>query len=343
MALLWIEGFEGFGIPTGVAPSPTGIVSHKYPSTIQESQMRIRDGRYGYAIEMNSFMSEYIRSPNLTTDNTLIIGCAIKVSSFPVSNSRIFSFFDNVTEGVNLRVNVNGTLAIYRGASTLLGTSVNSIDLGTWYYIELKVVTHNSTGTVDLHVNESSWLSLSDQDTQEGSNAYHTAFRIGKVYPMTGTYYDDLYLLDSTGSINNDFLGNRVVQAIRPNAAGDSSQWTPSAGNNYETVDEVESDEDTTYVETSTTTDKDLYNYGPVTGLVSIDGIQIMTEVRVTSGSMDFHTVIKSGSTEDDGSADTISSTDYATSQRIEELNPDTLAKWTTSEIDDAQFGVKAI
>ena len=53
MALLWIEGFEGFGTTTGAAPKPAGAMGRKYPFIAQEGSMDIETGRDGgYCIEL---------------------------------------------------------------------------------------------------------------------------------------------------------------------------------------------------------------------------------------------------------------------------------------------------
>jgi len=343
MALLWIEGFEGFGTTPNATPAPTAIIARKYPIINRESEMKIQNGRYGLCLAIYYAIGaeDYIQSPNLTTDSTLIFGAAIKILSTPtVLPSKLISLYDGVLLAVNIRVNTDGTLAAYRG-DTLLGTSSLGLSTNTWYYLELKVVTHQSAGTVDLVVNMNNWLSLSGIDTQAGSNAYASAFRLGPVFVTT--QFDDIYLLDGSGTINNDFLGNRKVEAIRPTAAGSSTDWTPDSGDSYARVNEVEVDDDSSYVETATTTDKDLYAYENLDNMNEVNGIQIMSEVRVTAGSMDLHNVIKSSTTEDDGTGDTVLSTDYVTSVRTEELNPHTAVAWTPAEVDAAEFGIKAI
>jgi hypothetical protein len=135
------------------------------------------------------------------------------------------------------------------------------------------------------------------------------------------------------------------VLATDPNGAGDDSDWTPSAGSNYENVDDgALLDEDTTYNETSTDAHQDLYTYEdlPAT-VVTIDGIQITNEARIAAGNMNLSTVVKTGTTTDVGDPDAISSEDYVTTTaRILEEDPDTLAAWTPSGVNGAQFGVRA-
>lgn len=342
MALLWIEGFEGFGDTAGLAPQPTGIMSRKYPSINREVWFDIETGRNGWCVEIVG-SADYFQTPFLTTNATLVCGVAFQLpTALPTTYpSNIVAFYEDANSGINIRVNTSGTIAAYRG-NTLLGTSTNSLGSNQWYYIELKVLCNNSTGTVEVKVDEASWLSLTSQDTQPGSNAWHNAVRIGTVNATSR--FDDIYILDGSGSANNDFLGNRKVTAIDADGAGDDTDWTPSAGSNYQNVDDGdEVDEDTTYNETSTDGDQDLYTYENLPGVTaSVDGVQITSEARVTAGSMDLSNVIKTGTTVSPGTADTITSTSYVTLTRIEEKDPDTAAAWTPSGVNGAQFGIKA-
>jgi hypothetical protein len=342
MALLWIEGFEGFGTSTGVPPQPTGIVDRKYPLTNRVTFMDVETGRFGYSLETVE-VNGYVQTPNLTTDDTLICGIAVYLSALPGSISRLYSFYDGSTDGVNIRVKSDGTIAAYLGAGTLLGTSTLQLTATSWYFIELKVLADNSAGTVDVIVNGANWLSLTSQDTQV-TNPYHTAVRLGLNDGAVFTRYDDMYVLDSTGSKNKDVLGNRRVDALLPDGAGDDTNWTPSAGSNYQNVDDgALLDEDTTYNETSTDAHDDLYSYDDLPGDAStVDGLMIVTDVRVTTGSMDLSQNIKTGSTEYPGTPDTVVSTSYVTLTRLEEDDPDTSVAWTVSGVNGAQFGIRA-
>jgi len=341
MALLWIEGFEGFGSSIGDAPSPGGIVERKYARVANEYLMDIEAGRSGdYCLEMNND-TVYIQTPHLTTDDTLVCGVAFKCSGLPTALRDFLFFYENTQVGMQLRLNTDGRIAVYNNNS-LLGTTTNQLLAATWYYLEFKVLTHDSAGEFELRINNTEWLSASGVDTQPGSNAYHTAVRFSAFYTKR-VYWDDVYILDSTGSANNDFLGNRSVVALDPSGAGDSTGWTPSAGSNYENVDDGGlTDEDTTYNEASSDVD-DLYGYGNLpAGASSVDGIQITTEVKVTAGTVDLSNLIKSDTTTSAGSPETITSTSYVTTTRVEEEDPHTSAAWVPADLDAAQFGIRA-
>jgi len=342
MALLWIEGFEGFGDTNGLAPQPTGIMSRKYPVIAREAFFDVETGRNGRCIEIVP-SADYFQTPFITNDDTLVCGIALNlIVGLPVSfPSNIIQFWEGANNGINIRVDTSGTISAYRG-TTLLGTSALGLGSATWYYIELKVLTDNSIGTVEVRVNGAVWLNLTSQDTQPGTNAWHDAVRIGQTNATTR--FDDMYVLDGSGSANNDFLGNRKVVAIDADGAGDSTNWTPSAGSNYQNIDDgEETDEDTTYNETSSDAIDDLYTYDDLPGVTaSVDGLQITAETRVTAGSMDLSNMIKTGTTTSAGSPETITSTAYVTTTRIAEQDPDTAAPWTPSGVNGAQFGIRA-
>jgi hypothetical protein len=340
MALLWIEGFEGFG--TSSTPSPTGIVSRKY-SVAAENAMTVQTGRTGgYALRMVNANCSF-KTSALTTDDTMIVGAGVRSSNIAsAANQPIIMMVDGVTAGMQVHINGDGTLTVKRG-TTVLGTSTNNMSSNTWYYIEFKVVCHNSTGSYELRVNDTNWLSATGIDTQIGSNAYHDVVKFTGSNFTSSIDFDDIYVCDSTGTRNNNFLGNVKVLAIRPDSAGDDTDWTPDAGANYAAVDEVVLDEDTTFVETSGSGDQDLYNYGSLAASGVIKGLQIVTETRVTDAtSFDLNAVIKSGTTEDAGSSETITSTSYVTHTRVAETDPDTSDTWQASAVNSCQFGIKA-
>ena len=340
MALLWIDGFEGYGSSVGGTPAPIGIVNEKYPVVSGEQNLDIETGRYGdYCMEITDYLY-YIQTPHLTTNSTLVVGVAFRTSAIAISTREFLWLYEGTNKGINLRINSDGTISVYLDA-VLIDTSVSQLSIDTWYYLELKVLTHNSAGTYEVRIDNADWISGTGVDTQPSGNSYHTAVRLGAIFGGAAQY-DDLYVLDGSGSENNDFLGNRQVVPLRPNGDGDTNDWTPSTGNNYENVDEVQRDDDTTYNETSTANDVDLYDYADSVGLATINGVMITTCVRVTTGSMDMKTLIKSGATTDESSPVTITQQTYQSKTYLSEQDPNTAAAWTPTNLNAAQFGIEA-
>ena len=339
MALLWIDGFEGYGTSNGSAPSPTGVVSRRYIAS-GESSMDIEAGRItDHSLEFSS-NTVWIKTPALTTDDTLIIGFGFRCSdgsTFPFCN-----LYDDSTQGINIRwENGTGELQIRRGSTILGTTSGLGLLPSKWYWVELKVVCHDTTGSYELHVGGVNVLSASGIDTKAGSNNYHNHVQfVG--YISKYLRIDDLYICDGSGSLNNDFLGNCKVTTIFPDGVGTTTEWAPNAGANYECVDENPADDDTTYVEDSVTNQLDLYAYADATGLDNIKGLQINVDCRETDAtSYDIKIPIRSGGSNYDDSAQTVGSTDYLTKMRVAETDPNTSVAWVANGISAAEFGVK--
>lgn len=233
-----------------------------------------------------------------------------------------------------------------RGTTSLLGTTSFVLSLGVFYYIEIKVLISDTVGTFEIRVDGSSKLALTSQDTRAtGAGTTANQIRLGEdaspVNSLTFTY-DDLYVCDGAGSTNNNFLGDCRVDAYLPNGAGNSTQLTPSAGSNYQCVDDTTPNDDTDYVEHATVGNKDTYACGNMSHTPSsIFGVQILANAKKDdAGARSLATVTRSGTTDFDG-ATAVLSTSYIYYSDIREVDPNTSAAWTKTNFDAAEFGVK--
>lgn len=333
MALLFIEGFEGWGQSTGVVPDAS--MQRRWDVPTDFNLMDIEAGRItGYCLEWGTSFIRNCTSPDLGANTSLYTGFGFKCAS--VASNIIFGYIEpGGGLGLNIRHAGGGELQVRRNSTILGTTSGLGLAINTWYYIEFYCLINNSTGAYELRVGESNVLSDSGIDTQNGATAELRQIRL---YGSNGgPNFDDLYVSDSA------FLGNSRVDAIFPNAAGDATDWTPDSGSNYARVNEAVTDDDTSYVESGTTTDQDLYNYDSVpVDLNTVHGIQIATECRETDATtFDLKTLAKSGTTTSADAGSTIGSTSYVEKRRILETNPDTASAWTPSELNSAQFGVE--
>lgn len=343
MALLWVDGFDGYG--TGTSLVPGYILAGRYSGFNMATGLT--DPRVlgnGRSIRTNGAWF-WISTPKLTENRTLIVGFGFALSATG-SNARVLEWFNGANIGLYCVLRGgHGELDFYRESANYLGTTSGArLTNERWSYIEIKVYCDSSAGTIDVKVDGVSCLSLSGINTQGTSSNYYDRIRLLDV----GTNYehsiDDLYICDGSGSVNNDFLGPCKVMVVKPSAdVVGETDWTPSAGtDHYALVDETEMNEDTDYVESDIIDDQDLWEYeNTPTEIGTIRGIQICTDCRLTDvEQFDLKIPAKLSTTYSEGSAQSTGSIEYNSLLRVMDADPDG-NPWTASNLDSSQFGVK--
>jgi len=155
--------------------------------------------------------------------------------------------------------------------------------------------------------------------------------------------FDDIYFQNQSGSVNNDFLGDSRIITLKPNGAGASTQWTPSANSNYQNVDDTTSDGDSTYNYSGTVGQIDTFAMEDISGSGTIKGIAINLVARKDDASArQVSPITRVGSTNYEGSAHTMAAT-YVMYQSIRETNPATASAWLVSEVNAAEIGYKMV
>lgn len=310
-----------------------------------------RRGQRGMSLGLNNYYA--YRSLN-GNHNEVVVGFAYNKTSSAAVTHTLVGFSDGVpgdaTVQISLRINTAGQLLLYRG-STLLGTTTLALSLNQYYYIELKVLFHASAGAYELRVGNVARLSGSGVDTIETANAQATHIFFGGISSTysggglvtCGSVFDDIYILNTAGSINNDFLGDCRVDGIMPNADGTHTDFTPSTGvNHYANVDEgVVSTIDYNY--STTIGHKDSYGLQSPPSIPDTDiygfkyAIDVSTDV---SGSRSAKALMITDAVEFESPSAELLNTTSKKIEVLHEVNPDTLAMWTHAEIDAIQIGV---
>lgn len=283
--------------------------------------------------------------PTKYIDNTqtLIMGVAFELMQASVPAGRLFEFKDSTTVQASVAIKADGAVEARLGTGTVLGTSsIGLVGVYTYYYLEAKVTIHNSTGIFEVRLNGTEILNLTGQDTQMSANAYCTNIRFQS--PANNTRFDDFYLCDDQGTENNDFLGDVRVEAIRPTGIGNTTDFSPSTGANWENVDETYPDDDSTYNYHAPQglPGTDTFQMGDLTTISgSIFGIQpIMFTRKDDAGSAHLDSIIRTGGTDYVGSGISLPDT-YIYHRDILEQNPDGDVDWTVTDINNIEGGYK--
>lgn len=356
MAAIFVDGFDyydtiGSGALGGPVErhwlfvgSPSSFVAGRHNATFSNNIAFATGG------------AETSSTPFLGNESTLIIGFAMNMA---IQNSpqAIVYITDSGSTQITLSRDANGFLFFNLGTGTgspIAGTTGTTlIRENIWYHVEMKVTINNTTGSVHLKLNEQDEIHsgggpVTGLDTQTTANAYTNRIGLAGINFAT-TYFDDFYILNTTpessGPPNNDFIGDVAVETLFADANGVTNDWTPLSGSNYENIDEHATDDDASYVFSSTTSAIDLYSYDNLEQINQSDIHAVQTPImarKTAAGGRFVTNVIRHGATNYAGN--TLTTTDdYGELLQIHPSNPGTGSAWTTSDIDNAQFGIELI
>lgn len=353
MALLYFDGFESY---------PTADITKRWSGNSSFTGWSVgATGRNGNGMTVSNTSSRWLgRGIGSYTTTSLFGGCAFKIAAFPVSWALPimgFGFASSNNWQTVILIDPVGNIQFGRTFGTnqpfLLTATKNYVVPGVWYYIELKSTLKSSTLAGDCKI----WLegteifsiaSGVDLTTTYGTTA--DTFYLGSLPTANtniGIIYDDVYVCDGTGSVNNTQLGDMRVESLLPGGAGTTTQWTPNASTNYSRVNETSQDGDTTYVATSTTGNIDSYAIGNLAITPSsVAGVQVCTVAKKTDGGVrNTGSVIRSGGTNyDHGSSKPfILTSGYTTNVDIWELDPNGSIAWTGTSVNALEAGVKLV
>ena len=332
MALLWIDGFEGYGASGYIGPylGYRGWSGATNNITLQPGRL------FGYAAQYGSTWS--ISTPNLTTNPTMIIGWAFYATGTIASYAELYYLS---TLGIGVIVTPS-TITVKLGATAIATWSATTLLTNIWYYIEAKVFCHSSSGTVEVRLNGVTIITLSGINTQTGAEAYYSGVKMTHTSP---TWFDDFYVCDGSGTRCNDFQGVCKVIGIFPSSDTATEQWTPSTGTaHYACVDEnppAAAD----YVSTSTQANTDLYGYPSLVGATgTILGLQVSTTMLLAAGtSIILESPIVSNGIIDLGPDFQLTSATSVDARHISMTDPNTSDTWTIAGLAAAQIGIKAM
>lgn len=304
-------------------------------------------GRFGNGLRVTSSTSNWSRT--FDAQATWVTGFAVRILDISAGNAHLVALLDGAVVHCGLAIQASTNLLFaWRGTTgTVLGTpAATPLPVNTWVYVEAKFTISDTVGVVVVRVNGTPVISLTNQDTRNAGNATANTVRMGPAASFgTSLDFDDLYICDTTGSVNNDFLGDCKVEQVLPTGAGASTLWTPSAGSNWDAVnDSPAPDGDTTYVSSATAGQTDLYAFGDL-GVASgtVKAVQATVLARKDdAGSRSLAVVARPGSTDRVGATQAVGD-NYAGYTEVWNTNPDTAAAWTVAEVNASQFGVRMV
>lgn len=276
---------------------------------------------------------------NIPATATLIMGVWVYFTTLP--SGIIMGFYDGGSAQVTVQGDGAGHLKL-NAAAQLGSTSTATIVINTWYHLELKVAISDAAGTYELRLSGVAIVGPgTGADTKQTANASADSIRLGGA---VNAYFKHVYVLDTTGAVANDFIGQALVKALRPVAAGNYSQWTPSAGNNLGTVDDMFGDSDMSFNMSSGSDSIDTFGVEDV-GIASgtIFGIQHVFMAKQDGGSARQVAALQRSSGSDFVGVTKNMAASWLFYLDPYSINPATGAGYTLSEINALEAGYKLI
>jgi len=334
MSLVMFTGFDYSSNPVPPFSSVDG------PTT---STSAVRTGVNGVQGGGNGNLNYSIPAiPMSGLSNTYYIGIAIKN---PDSNTKIV-FMNNAFAVTQHNIRFNTTT---RGIEQFNGTAgavsagpPNAYDPTVWNYFEFKIVAGTGTnGSIEVRINGivyNTWTGITTIN-----NATYTQFDgIRITIPSTNNKIDDFYLLNASGTINNNFLGDSRVDVLVPTGSGTYTQLTTfGSSQNWQNVDEVPANtSDYNYSDVVGT--QDTYTFADLpASTLSIAAVQSQIyAAKTATGPRNVDPLILSNGILVVGSDFALSQSFTYTTQ-VYERDPGTGAAWTLSGFNAAEFGVR--
>lgn len=352
MALLFMEGFEGYGA-VGDAVNLDAMLTRysrvdltSDPSTGTTIQAGTIGGKclrvFGSA-NNNFWISQVLGS-----DSTFICGFRFRFDALPTATQKLLFIYDaSGTEKATLQISTGGVLSF---VSTIGGTGITgtgaTLSINTWYWIEFKVKFATGTGgDYTLKVDGSSAQTQSGINTVGFGNSVWSSFGVDSpVLSTSAKYYwfDDFYVADSTGSDNNTMLGDVRVIGLFPDADAGTNQFMPSSGTDHYAVVNEANPSNSTYLD-GASGDVELFTHADLTEGGGIFGVSHRVQIEKTEPvAPDAKLKCVSGATTSNGTTEKLSASPYVM-ERIHELNPDGSSAWTRTTLNAAKFGVEAV
>ena len=337
MALLFMEGFDYVG-------SSAAYINKKWDGGNCNSVATsgARTGAGAGKLSYNDFLGK-----SLPAGDVFVIGFAIRFPLSMGSYNDLVYWRENGAAVNHVTVSVDGSgYIVVKRDTTVLATSTSSLFMiGSWYYLEIKVVIHDTTGSVEVRVDTvpvAFSASLTNVDTRNGGTGNVNYVMLNGHF--NDIWFDDLYVCDDSGSVNNNFLGICAVETLLPQTgAGTHQDFTPSTGTDHGAmVDEIPPDDDATYNASTTVGHQDSYNYPSLALTGTILGLQASIFPRKTDvGARTVAPIVRTGGTTTPG-ATVAPLTIYKYFPQMWESKPAGGA-WTEAEINALEVGMKIV
>lgn len=218
MSLIFMEGFDWY--------LPNSVASSKWTTNGGNvSPTAARNGAQGWLFPSPNGSNFLVRNIGSNNGNTMVFGYAMRNVAPGFSGWIGPAFYDGTSVQVDVRLTADGRLFITRNGTVLATSTLVINDPTVWNFFEFKAKIDPTVGTAEVRVNGVVFCSFSGNTSATGTS-FANVFQLHQLNLQNGNqYYDDFYLLDSSGALDNDYLGDCAVQQTYAIADGGTNNW----------------------------------------------------------------------------------------------------------------------
>ena len=232
-------------------------------------------------------------------------------------------------------------IRVYRG-SNLLGTSTYTYPVGVWFFCQIRFSVAPSGGAVEVWINGQSVLSVVGNTANTGSPNWD-GWELTYAVTSAQCRVDNIVIYSTTGDPPTSRTPETRIWDTLPTGAGATTQWSPSAGANWQCVDEQPSNGDSDYVLAASSGLTDTYSTPAAAEAGSIIyAVAIHATMRKDdAGTNEVDGVIRSGGNNYAHGSPAGVNSSYGRHRWIWHSDPATGASWTVAGANAAQPGIR--
>lgn len=342
MALLWIDGFDHYGDDVSLleqgpyAEVNAATLSTAAPRTGQTALRIVGDNDGGFRRIFGGDVTECgigyaFLIPDLPSDSQSMALAQIRDNN----NDPVMTLGVTSTGQVQAWAGPNRPAAFPPGV--VRGTSAPVVLTGAYQHFEA----HIGADFCEVRLNGVTVLNLAGVGWAPGTFSQVQVGSPGLAVTGFPTYMmvDDVFAWDASGDQNSDFIGDKKVWTVFPNADTATEEWTPSVGaNSWAMLDDVPPQDGVHYLAAGAPDTRSDFELAAVPEtIVSIAGVMLATRAWKTDAG---NAKVQVGLISD---GDDVRGAEHAISQAptyyhdVFEVDPATATLWTVEGVNAAQ------
>jgi len=292
----------------------------------------------GYCLCFSNSQSNFLVKL-LDNQDTWSVGFAFKTpAAGTVTPELVCALYSKETPVVSITYTDSisgGRLFVKKTTGTTIISMSTYLTESTWYYVEFKTYVHPTAGTCEFRIDGSvigtassvAFTGLTDADKLIVTNVGNCCF-------------DDIYVLDGQTGLD-DFLGPSKVSVVYPISDGGPNDWSP-VGDHYTLVDDPTlTMSDNVYTNAN---GSEIFNFDDAPGSGSLYGVQLVAQLAVAGSQINTAKLICQSGVNEASVEQSIMQQDNHTDIIMPvDIDPNTGAAWTRSNLNAAKFGVERV